>query len=119
MGEAKKRYYRKYAELYPLVEKIKLWPSRRGNLHGVKTVQLQGDYIEITTHCGKHFHVFNSRHSRAARWLRNKWAYIPCSDCRVPEWKLEKCSTTFFSAHYGKELLPEGEKNGQDRFGEH
>jgi hypothetical protein len=25
----------------------------------------------------------------------------------VPEWKLEKYSTTFFSAHYGKELVSE------------
>lgn len=112
MSEVKKRYYRKYSELYPLVEKIKLWPSRKGSLHGVKAVELRGDYIEITTHCGEFFRVFNSRHSRAARWLRNKWAYIPCPACRVPDWKLKKYSTTFFSAHYGKELLPEGKKDG-------
>ncbi|HZK02442.1 MAG TPA: pyrrolysine--tRNA(Pyl) ligase small subunit [Anaerovoracaceae bacterium] len=107
MSEAKKRYYRKHAELYPLVNKIKLWPSRRGSLHGVRHIDLRGDYIEITTHCGKQFRVLNSRHSRAARWLRNKWAFVPCPKCKVPKWKLEKYSSTFFSAHYGKELSPE------------
>lgn len=104
MAELKKRYYRKHVELFPLVEKIKLWPSRNGVLHGVKAIAKRGDYIEVTTHCGKTFRVFNSRNSRAARWLRNKWAVIPCIDCRVPGWKLEKYSTTFFSEHYGKEL---------------
>lgn len=104
MSEVKKRYYRKHVELYPLVHKIKLWPSKSGVLHGIRTIDLRGDYIEITTHCGKTFRVYNSRHSRAARWLRNKWAVQPCRECRVPEWKLEKYSTTFFSEHYGKEL---------------
>lgn len=107
MSQVKKRYYRKYTELYPLVDKIKLWPSRKGILHGVKSIALKGNYIEILTHCGKEFHVYNSRHSRAARWLRNKWASTPCQICKVPKWKMDKYSTTFFSAHYGKELRQE------------
>ena len=111
MSEEKKRFYRKHTELYPLVDKIKLWPSKTGIVHGVKSIELRGDYIEITTHCGKTFRVFNSRHSRAARWLRNKWAVVPCTDCKVPQWKLDKYSTTFFSEHYGKTLTCEmGEK---------
>ncbi len=118
MSEVKKRYYRKYTELYPLLEKIKLWPSRKGHLHGVKAIQLRGNYIDITTHCGKQFRVFNSRHSRAARWLRNKWAYVPCPNCRVPEWKLEKYSSTFFSTHYGKELVSENAKKSPSESGE-
>lgn len=111
MNEKKKRYYRKHVELYPLVEKIKLWPSRTGVLHGVRTVRLRGDYIDIVTHCGKSFRVLNSRNSRAARWLRNKWAAIPCICCKVPSWKLEKYSTTYFSSHYGKELKMNNEEN--------
>lgn len=104
MTEAKKQYYRKYVELFPLVSKMKLWPSKSGALHGVRTVELRGEYLEISTHCGETFLVRNSRHSRGARWLRNKWAANPCSACRVPDWKLEKYARTFFSPHYGKEL---------------
>lgn len=100
----KKRYYRKNTALYPLVEKIKLWPSRTGHLHGVRSVAKRGPYVEITTHCGATFRAFDSRTSRAARWLRNKWAVVPCPACRVPQWKIEKYTTTFFSPHYGKDL---------------
>jgi pyrrolysyl-tRNA synthetase-like protein len=107
MAEEKRRYYRKHTELYLLVAKIKLWPSRNGIIHGVRTIELRGDYIEVTTHCGKTFRVFNSRHSRAARWIRNKWAFVSCKDCKVPKWKLDKYSTTFFSEHYGKQLTYE------------
>jgi pyrrolysyl-tRNA synthetase-like protein len=98
-----KRYYRKNVELYLLLEKIKLWPSRRGVLHGIRELTLSGKFITITTHCGKTFRVYNSRTSRAARWLRNKWVAHPCPDCRVPEWKIEKYSKTFFES-YGSDL---------------
>lgn len=104
MAELKKRYYRKNTELFPLVDKIKLWPSRNGVIHGVKTVERRGRYIDVTTHCGKSFRVFDSRTSRAARWLRNKWAVVPCEACKVPKWKMDKYATTFFSEHYGKDL---------------
>jgi len=99
----KKHYYRKNVNLYLLIDKIKLWPSRRGILHGVRDVEKRGNYIIITTHCGKAFTVYDSRTSRAARWLRNKWAVKPCGECRVPEWKLEKYTRTFF-AQYGSDL---------------
>jgi pyrrolysyl-tRNA synthetase-like protein len=48
--------------------------------------------------------VYNSRNSRAARWLRNKWAVKPCPKCKVPEWKLLKYSKTFFDT-YGSDLI--------------
>ena len=104
MSDDKKRYYRKYPDLHPLIEKIKLWPSRAGVLHGVRSIRLRGEYLEIETHCGNSFRTHNSRKSRAARWLRNKWAVSPCDRCKVPEWKLTKYTNTFFSAHYGKDL---------------
>jgi pyrrolysyl-tRNA synthetase-like protein len=68
-----RRYYRKRIEIFRLIEKIKLWPSRRGLLHGIRTVDVIGDQARITTHCNKTFLITNSRNSRAARWLRNKW----------------------------------------------
>lgn len=111
MTEVKKRYYRKHTELFPLLEKMKLWPSKNGILHGIKTVEPRGKHLEIMTHCGKTFRVYNSRNSRAARWLRNKWAVVPCKDCKVPQWKLDKYSTTFFSEHFGKELRVESNLN--------
>ena len=100
----KKRYYRKRTELFLLLDKIKLWPSRKGVLHGISHIEQKGEYAIITTHCGKTFQVRNSRNSRAARWLRNKWIVTPCKECGVPEWKLEKYSKTYFSSHYGSDL---------------
>lgn len=100
----KKRYYRKNTELYLLIDKIKLWPSRSGRIHGIKDIMLQGEYIIMTTHCGETLKVRNSRNGRAARWLRDKWVEIPCRKCRIPAWKLEKYSRTFFPSDYGSTL---------------
>jgi len=41
----KKRYYRKKVELFRLIDKIKLWPSRTGLLHGIRTVERMGDEV--------------------------------------------------------------------------
>ena len=106
-----KRYYRKRVELFRLIDKIKLWPSRKGTLHGIKTIQKRGDQAQITTHCNKTFMVNNSRSSRAARWLRNKWIMDVCRVCRVPDWKLAKYSSTQFKRHYGSLLIKEAEKD--------
>jgi len=93
----KKKYYRKNIELFALLDKIKLWPARSGILHGIREVEKLGNCAVITTHCGKTFKVYNSRTSRAARWLRNKWVSKPCKDCKVPQWKLDKYSRTYFT----------------------
>ena len=50
MAEAKKRYYRKNVELFVLLNKMKLWPARSGQLHGIREIDLAGKYITITTH---------------------------------------------------------------------
>jgi hypothetical protein len=50
-----KRFYRKRVELFRLIDKIKLWPSRNGILHGIKTIEKMGDQAQITTHCNKTF----------------------------------------------------------------
>ena len=102
-----KRYYRKRVELFRLIDKIKLWPSRTGTLHGIRTIEKIGEQARITTHCNKTFLVNNSRNSRAARWLRNKWFHGVCTACRVPDWKLTKYSSTQFRRHYGSALLDE------------
>ena len=68
-----KRYYRKRVEIIRLIDKIKLWPSHKGVLHGIRTIEVIGNQARITTHCNKTFLITNSRNSRAARWLRNKW----------------------------------------------
>ena len=103
-GPIKKRFYRKRARLFNLIDKIKLWPSRRGNLHGIRTIEVMGDKASLTTHCNKQFIINNSLNSRAGRWLRNKWFIEVCPDCRVPDWKLEKYSTTLFRRHQGSML---------------
>lgn len=48
-----------------------------------------------------------SKKSRAARWLRNKWAVNTCGAYRVSDWKLEKYSKTFFAQHCGVQLASE------------
>ncbi len=105
MAETKKRYYRKNVQLFDLLEQMKLWPSKSGYLHGVKSIEKRGNVAIVTTHCGQSFRVYNSRSSRAARWLRNKWVVRPCPKCKVPEWKLEKYSKTFFDNSYGSDLV--------------
>ena len=105
--EPPRRYYRKRVELFKLIDKIKLWPSRQGILHGIKSIEKMGEQARITTHCNKTFMVNNSRNSRAARWLRNKWFGKVCPICKIPDWKLEKYSATRFRRHYGSMLLDE------------
>lgn len=102
-NDEKRRFYRKRTELFLLLEKMKLWPSAKGVLHGIKEINYKGDYAIITTHCGQTFTVRDSRKSRAARWLRNKWAFKSCPKCKIPEWKLKKYSATMFS-EYGSDL---------------
>ena len=108
-----KRYYRKRVELFRLIDKIKLWPSRRGLLHGVKAVEIIGDQARMTTHCNKTFMIRNSRNSRAARWLRNKWFKGVCGSCQVPDWKLAKYSATYFKRGYGSDLLKDTDDKRQ------
>lgn len=100
----KKRYYRKNFLFFKLVEKLKLWPSRNGILHGVRSIEVNGKVATITTHCGETFTAWNSRTSRAARWLRNKWCAASCARCKVPQWKIEKYSATMMTQKWGAGL---------------
>ena len=105
-----KRYYRKRVHLLSLIEKIKLWPSRKGILHGIRSIEKLGDQARVITHCNRDFLINNSRNSRAARWLRNKLFIGVCPKCGVPEWKLEKYDSTRFSRHQGSLLLKDPKK---------
>jgi len=93
---AKKHTVRKHADPYTVVDKIKLWPSKTGVLHGVRSVKLKGNVIEVSTHCGQFARVRNSKTSRLARHLRNKVYAKPCPKCRIPAWKVEKFVGTDF-----------------------
>ncbi len=107
---AKKRYYRKRVRIFNLIEKIKLWPSRTGRLHGIRSIDIMGDKARLTTHCNEEFVISNSLNSRAARWLRNKWFVKVCPGCGVPDWKLEKYSSTLFKRHQGSMLKENAEE---------
>ncbi|AFQ43575.1 pyrrolysine--tRNA(Pyl) ligase small subunit [Desulfosporosinus meridiei] len=100
----KKRYYRKNVDFFKFVEKLKLWPSRSGTLHGVKSMTIRGNTAEIVTHCNEKFQIYNSKHSRAARCLRNKLFFRACTTCKIPGWKLEKYSSTHVNQNYGSRL---------------
>jgi pyrrolysyl-tRNA synthetase-like protein len=99
-----KRYIRKRVDLFRLINKIKLWPSRKGILHGIRNIERFGKTARVTTHCNRSFFVNNSRNSRAARWLRNKLFVTSCEACAIPDWKLGKYHTTHFSRHAGSQL---------------
>ena len=102
-------YYRKQVPLFRRGEKMKLWPSRRGLLHGIKEFEVLGSRARLTTHCGKTMIVRDSKNSRSARWLRNKLFFEACPECRIPEWKLQKYAATRFKRGYGS-YLREGER---------
>ena len=112
----KKRFYRKDVPLFRLIKKIRLWPSRQGILHGVKAFRVRGQYAEVVTHCNRSMIVRDSRKSRAARWLRNKWVVEQCKKCRIPAWKMKKFESTVFSEHWGS-ALSEVEGNGEEQEG--
>ncbi|MCI7540982.1 MAG: pyrrolysine--tRNA(Pyl) ligase small subunit [Veillonellaceae bacterium] len=98
------RFYRKNTEFFRLVEQIKLWPTRSGVLHGVKSIEIYGETARITTFCGASFLVRNSKNSRAARWLRNKWCRSACKACKIPAWKIAKYQKTHMNQNFGLEL---------------
>jgi len=97
LKKEKKRYVRKHEDLFNVLQKIKLWPSRTGALHGIRSIVRKGAYIEFVTHCGNKLQIKDSKTSRVSRWLRNKWYVRPCPQCKVPGWKLEKFSSTSFN----------------------
>ncbi|SHJ10855.1 pyrrolysine--tRNA(Pyl) ligase small subunit [Desulfosporosinus lacus] len=104
IDSSKKRYYRKNVDFFKFVEKLKLWPSRSGTLHGIKSMTIRGNRAEIITHCNESFQIYNSKNSRAARCLRNKLFFKACGTCKIPQWKLEKYSSTFVNQNYGSRL---------------
>ena len=104
-ADTKKRFYNKKVDLFRIIYKIKLWPSRTGVLHGIRSIEtLDRKHVYITTHCNEGFIVKNSRNCRAVRWLRNKWYQDACSGCNIPEWKIAKFRSTHFNRHYGSTL---------------
>jgi pyrrolysyl-tRNA synthetase-like protein len=104
-NDTKKRYYSKKVDLFRIIYKIKLWPSRTGVLHGIKSLErIDRKHARITTHCNESFIVKNSRNCRAVRWLRNKWYQDACPACSIPDWKLSKFHSTHFNRHHGSTL---------------
>lgn len=103
----KKVYYRKQIPIFRLIEKVKLWPSRQGLLHGIKSFEAQKTHGILVTHCNRKIQVRDSKNSRAARWLRNKWFFRTCEACAIPEWKLNKYSETVFKRRWGSLLTDE------------
>lgn len=89
-------FFRKRADPFLTISRIKLWPSRNGILHGLKSVERRGSSMVVVTHCNQKAVVKCSKNGRLARWLRNKWYEKPCPVCKVPAWKIEKYAGTTF-----------------------
>ncbi len=97
--KARRSIYWKRVPLFDLIEKIRLRPSRQGVLHGIKSFERRGpSYAHVVTHCNEQTIIRNSKNSRAARWLRNKWYVRTCDKCAIPEWKVKKYSATVFKS---------------------
>jgi pyrrolysyl-tRNA synthetase-like protein len=115
MADAKRNIHWKREPLFSLVEKIKLWPSRRGVLHGIKSFERRGaSYACVVTHCNEQTIIRNSKNSRAARWLRNKWYIGVCAKCAIPEWKVQKFSMTVFKSGRVSALLKRPVERAKD-----
>jgi len=89
-SKAQAKYRAKHVGLFTSVDKIKLWPSRSGLLHGVREVKGSGDWIIVSTHCGETFKVRDSKNGRVHRQLKNHSYKGVCKKCAIPGWKLEK-----------------------------
>jgi pyrrolysyl-tRNA synthetase-like protein len=76
--------------LYNLVAKVKLWPSKSGVLHGVRSVENLGIKLRIITYCGDVILLKNSRRGRGHRWIRNRYEATTCHRCGIPSWKIER-----------------------------
>lgn len=83
-------YRERNRRLYALVDKIKLWTSRTGILHGVRSLRTEGESLVISTHCGCTFTVRDSKNGRGIRQLRNQNYKQVCKKCGVPQWKIDK-----------------------------
>ena len=105
----KRVYYRKQIPLYRLIEKMKLWPSRTGILHGIESFEEKGPYVRLKTYCHQEFIIRDSKNGRASRWLRNQWFLRVCKECLIPGWKLEKYSATHFKRRWGSFLTNQKE----------
>lgn len=91
MGDIKfARLTGRRSRLYSLVDKVKLWPSRTGVLHGVRAVRLEGDWLTVETHCGEEFRVRNSSSGRGKRHIKHGHYRSVCKRCGIPDWKIEK-----------------------------
>lgn len=87
------KYYReRNKSLYKMVEKIKLWPSRTGTLHGVRELRKEGDWVVVSTHCGCTLRTRDSKNGRALRQLKQRNYKHACKKCDVPRWKMKKFS---------------------------
>ena len=91
-----KKVLNKHQGLFATLERIKLYSARSGVLHGIKSIEINGETAKIVTHCGQHIILRDSKNGRVARWLRNRWLTEPCTKCKIPEWKLDKYSSTRF-----------------------
>lgn len=94
MDENKTKILRRYRERnkrpFDLINKIKLWPSRTGVLHGVRTVKREGNCVVVTTHCGCTLKTNDSKNGRVLRQLKRRTFKKACKKCDVPRWKMEK-----------------------------
>jgi len=84
------KYQLRNASLFDSVNKIKLWPSRSGLLHGIRDVKGSGDWLELSTHCGVVFKIRDSKNGRGIRQLKHRNYKKVCKKCGVPSWKIEK-----------------------------
>ena len=93
-SKERKRYYRKKTELFLLLEKMKLWPSRTGILHGIREIRRQGEYAIITTHCGQTFRIRNSRNCRNGSWKNTRKPFSVL--LTAAHWKIRRSRNDVF-----------------------
>ncbi|MEM3437132.1 MAG: pyrrolysine--tRNA(Pyl) ligase small subunit [Nitrososphaerales archaeon] len=73
----------KKKSLSTLINELGFFVSRSGRLHKISSIIGYGDYLKLSMKCGQCMIVRNSRRSKAARWLKNKWMKKPCKSCKI------------------------------------
>src|SRR5665648_848899 len=68
----KQRYLRRQKDPFTIVQQIKLWPSKNGILHGVRSVKLKSGRIVCKRHSCRTLDQSKSKNIRFARHLRNE-----------------------------------------------
>ena len=70
-------------KIFEIVKELGFFISRSGKLHKIVSIEEYGYNLKLHTACGQYIVIRNSKRSKAARWIRNKWLKNTCKGCKI------------------------------------